>query len=85
MEIKKRDERGNITYWRTNIGFEEWNKYDENNIHTHYRNSDDYGWYLQNGKKVIFRGKELKEKVFRKQEQEFLSREEIPIFELMEL
>ncbi len=84
----ERDENDNVIYGKNSNGYEIWQEFDEKNRKIYYK--DCYGvegaWrYNKNGREIKLTERELEEIKFRRQEQEFLSREEVSRFELVEL
>ncbi len=77
-EKEKYDERGNLVYYRGPLGMEQWKEYNEDNMCIHYKNSDGREYwvrYTAEGKTIVTHSKE----------EEFLSREEVSRFKLMEV
>ncbi len=65
--IKKYDGRGNLVYCRKVNGYEQWQKFNKNDV------------------LIYFRISTIKEFEFRQQEKDFLKREPVSRFELMEI
>lgn len=77
------DEKNNIIHIKDSRGYESWAEFNENNKIIHSRNSQGKIWW---GKYENEHQIEITEQEFKQiKEQEFLSREPIPRFELMEL
>lgn len=56
--IKEYDERGNLIYWKTNDGFEQWIEYNKNNKITHYRDAKGFeSWseYDKNNNEIHYK------------------------------
>lgn len=85
--IKEYDEDNNLIHWKRSDGYEEWHEYDENNNCVHSKNSYGYEhWHKwENNKYIDITQQEFEQIKYRKIEKEFLSREEISIFELMDI
>lgn len=79
------DINNNTIHYKSSSGFEYWKKFDESNNEIYCKNSlgeEDWWRYDEGDKRIRITEQEYKEIEFKK---EFLSREEIPRFELMEL
>lgn len=87
--IKEYDDRGNLTYWKTFNGYiyEEWREYDENDNKIYCNENGTEFWfkYDEIGRKWRITKKEFEKIKSEREEREFLSREPIPRFEIMEL
>ena len=84
-EIRQLDEKGNCIYLKTSKGEEVRYEYDERNRRIYFNNIT-HGWkhwfkHNENNEKIVITQQEFEQI----KEKEFLSREEISIFELMEL
>ena len=86
--IKKYDEKGNFIYTKYPNGHEYWYEYDENDkciYRKDYDRKENWWKFDKNGNRKEITEQEKVERKFRKQEKEFLSRESVMRFELMEL
>ncbi len=86
--IRKYDEKGHLIYFKDEDGFEEWRKWDDNKYLIYYKLSDDYEyWYMYSdlGRRIEITEQEFKNIEFRKREKEYLSREKVSRFEIMEI
>ena len=91
--IQKCDSRGNLIYYRgyyRGYGeqYEIWREYDDKNRVIYHKGS--FGWivyyrYNEEGKAVVITKKEFEQIKRGKEQKEFLSREEVSRFELMDL
>ncbi len=85
--IEEYDNKGNCVYLKTN-GYEYWSEYDENNRIIHWKNSvgEEQWWeYGEDNWAIEITEQKLKEIEFKKQEKEFLSRNPISRFRLMDI
>ncbi len=84
---KKYDENNNIIHYKSVNGFEYWSEYDGNNEIHCWNNEGDEVWYKQdeNNCRVEITKQEFERIERVKAEQEFLSRDPISRFELIEL
>lgn len=85
--VEEYDDRGNLVYHKDSVGVENWMEYDEDNSMIHYKTSDNWEeWYeYENGIQTKITEKEFEEAKFKKEQKEFLNREQTSRFELMEL
>lgn len=86
-EWYKYDENSNLVHHENSDGEAEWYKYDENNRVIYGRDTTGLQVWLkydENNERISITQKEFEQIKFWKAEHEFLSREEITRFELME-
>ncbi len=87
--IREYDKNNNLIRSKYFDGYEIWSEYDENNNKIHYKDNDDFEeWYKydnENNEKIKITKKEYKEIKFRKEEKEYLSREKVSRFEIMDI
>ncbi len=90
--IKKYNDRGHQIYYKTDSSFEVWKKYDKNNNLIHYKdfngsefpNGSEFWYkYNENNIRTLITEQEYKEIEF--QEKEYMNRERVSRFELMDI
>jgi len=65
LEVKKYDEKGNLTYYKDSDGFEQRWKYDEKGNSTYYKDSDGFErWCEFNTQGEITKRLELKKGIY---------------------
>lgn len=82
------NDNGNMIHGKNSNGYEIWQEFDERHRVIYFKNCRNYEiWYKHNnfGKKIEITKQEFEEIKRIKAEKEFLSREPIPRFELIEL
>ena len=84
----KYDENNNKIHYKNSNNEEYWIEYDKNNRRIHYRdtsNIEKWYEYNKNGDKIDITKEKLEYIEFRKKEREYLSREKVSRFELMDI
>ena len=86
-EISRYDDRGNLIHYKHSDGFEYWREFDENNNRNYYKNSNGCElWFKwEDGERIEITQQEFKQIKRNKRQKEFLSREPVSRFELMEI
>ena len=87
-EIARYDENGNLIYFKTTSGFESWREYDDQGNEIYYKNSTGAEfWYKIVGhrKRVEITKYEFEQIKRDKEYKEFINREPISKFELMDI
>ncbi len=82
------DKSNNMIHGKNSKGCEIWQGWDERNRRIYYKTDTGYEqWYKydEEGREIDITELKLKERGLREQEKEFLNRESVPRFELMEL
>ncbi len=83
------DKNNNLIYHKSSDDYEWWYKYDKNENLIHFKDSNgSERWYKydnNSGKRIKITGKEFNEIKFKKQEKEYLNREKVSRFKIMDI
>ena len=89
--IVEYDDRGNLIYYKNLTDYEYWQGYDENNNLIYFKDSIcgesslEYYYKWEDDKKIRITQQEFEQIKKDKEYKEFISREEVSIFELLDI